>query len=132
MDFESYNRCIRDLINSIIDDGYKHSQVCAITVGNQRSSQLKDFLNGKNLGFKPHDKIMNSLDYTMHLVPIPNGNKEKNEIVEDLTKDFIDDFKFSMIEYLENEDKIKKAENRARPKIFSEKIDELIEIIEKS
>lgn len=131
MNHEEYNNCLREIFTELIGDGYKQSEICEATLGSQRIPQFKGLLDGKNLGLKPHHRIMNSLGYTMHLVPIPNDNQEKMNIISDMSQEFVENFKFLLIDYLEDEEKMNIAKNRARPKIFLDVINEISKLIHK-
>jgi len=126
---EDYNSFIRRVFRELIDDGYKKLQICNATLGSQRVAQFNHFMNDNDMGVKPHSRILNSLDYELHLVPIPKNNQEKLNVINELSDQFIQDLKFLLVEYLEDDVKMAQAKSKSRSKKFSEAIDKLTEQI---
>jgi len=126
MKFSEYNDSIRNILIQLINDGYNKHQICKSTLGAQRGPQFESFLTEKNLGIKPLSRLIDSLDYELHLVPIPKGNNEKLQIVSDLSNNFEDDFKFNLIEVLEDVKKNKDIQKSKKETIFDDYVNSLI------
>lgn len=102
MTSQKFNKRFRDLINQLINDGYTKYDICAISFGAQRMDQLSKFLSGRDLGTKPLSKVFDSLDYELHLIPLPKGISEDSKYLDELTNDVFESLLLVFNEYLEN------------------------------
>ncbi len=102
MQFEEYNDVVRELTKELISDGYSKYQICKSTLGSQSGPQFEGFIKEKNLGIKPLSRMINNLEYELHLVPIPKDDTAKKLVVDQYTDDFVENLKFNLVEYLES------------------------------
>ncbi len=129
MKFEEYNDSIRELIKELISDGYNKFQICSATLGAQRGPQFQGFIENKNLGIKPLSRLINGLNYDLHLVAIPNNDVEKEQIIYELNSEFEDNLKFNLIEYLESIKKNKEQEKVNKTNIFDDVAQSIIDTL---
>ncbi len=126
MKFEEYNSSIRELIKELVSDGYNKFQICNATLGSQRGPQFQGFIEGKNLGVKPLSRMISSLKCDLHLVAIPSGDVEKEQVISELNSDFEDNLKFNLIEYLESMKKTKDEEKVNKTNLFDDVANSII------
>ena len=124
MKFEECNEIIRNTIKDLIKDGYKKNQICSVTLGGQRYSQMENFLNGSNLGVKPLSRVVETIGYDLMLVPVHRKDTEAQQQIRKISEDFIESFKHEIIDFLENSDKMEEMRIRKRncPKIIEETV----------
>ncbi len=127
MKFEDYNNSLRELIKELISDGYSKAQICNATLGSQRGPQFQGFIDDKNLGIKPLTRMINGLNYDLHLVAIPNNDVEKEQVLSELNGDFEDNLKFNLIEYLESVKKTKEEDKVNKTNLFDEVASSIID-----
>jgi len=109
MQVEQLNDILRITINNLIDDGYKKSSICGVTLGTQSTPHFQRFINGYDLGVKPLSRIVDGFGYDLQLVCVPK--KDKNEINEvsnniyKLNENFIQSAQTALKNYLNGDNK---------------------------
>ncbi len=110
-----YSEVLRNLFKELLDDGYNKKQIATVVLGPQRGNQFNKFMKGGFLGLVPLTKILDSIEYNLHLVAIPKTQTEETEKITKLTEDFIEDLRFNLVEYLE----MNKSKSNDTPKQYS-------------
>jgi hypothetical protein len=80
MNIQEANKTLRDLFSNLIVNGnVKKRHLCSLILGSQCEPQLDGFMNGRDFGIKPMEKIADSLGYDIELVFKKKPFKFKNE-----------------------------------------------------
>jgi hypothetical protein len=69
MNIQDTNKTLRDLFDNLITNGnVKKRHLCSLILGAQCEPQLDGFMNGRDFGIKPLEKIAESLGYDIEVV----------------------------------------------------------------
>lgn len=112
MNLRRFNSELRSLFESLISDGFLQKDLSSITFGINRQDQLKSFLEGRDVGGKPLQRIFDELGFELHLVPIYKKDIDSLENVESITNDSLEAMRLLFVGCLENfENKRRKKSN---------------------
>jgi hypothetical protein len=129
MNIQEANKTLRELFNNlIVNENVKKRHLCSLILGSQCEPQLDGFMNGRDFGIKPMEKIADSLGYDIELVFKKKPFKFKNDpptheelglfdqykiisapypIISDINQNFIDNSIKKIKTGLENPDLIR-------------------------
>ena len=79
MRVEDINVALRELFQSLVNDGYKKRHICSLTLGAQSEPQFESFLKGNDFGFRPLQRIIDNLSYKFHIIITPRDTDEEIE-----------------------------------------------------
>lgn len=102
MKVHNLNVIIREVIASLIKDGYKKKPLCDGTLGSQSSPQFDRFLKGTDLGIKPLERLLDGLGYEAFVIPVQKNDMAMAKWAEDMMSSFTSDIKHQLVNYLEN------------------------------
>ncbi len=110
MRVEDINVALRELFQSLVNDGYKKRHICSLTLGAQSEPQFESFLKGNDFGFRPLQRIIDNLSYKFHIIITPRDTDEEIEkFVADVNQYFLSDCKELLLERLNDQDTVKSA-----------------------
>jgi len=102
MNIETVNSVVRNMLQDLVNDGYKKRHICSLTLGLQSEPQFDNFLKGNDLGFKPLQRIINNLGYDINIAIIPKEENEIEKFIKDTNYNFLSESKQPLVDYLNN------------------------------
>lgn len=109
MKVESVNRLLRQMFEKLINDGYKKRHICALTLGVQSEPQFEGFIQGRDFGIKPLQRIIDAFGYEMQLVMVDKKDKQVSEWIESINQTFLENCKEKIVTNLDNEELVKSS-----------------------
>jgi hypothetical protein len=109
MQVEQINSIFREIFNELINDGYKKSNVCSITLGSSNVPQFDSFIKGTDFGIKPLQRIIENQGFNFKIIISPKESPEISKFVDDVNVESLKDIKSIMLKTLDNENSIKLA-----------------------
>ncbi len=109
MQIEQINEFFREIFNELINDGYKKSNICSITLGSSNVPQFDSFIKGTDFGIKPLQRIVENQGFEFKILISPKNNKEISKFVNDVNEESFKEIKSTMIKTLDNENSVKLA-----------------------
>ncbi len=109
MKIEEVNEVFRMIFQQLINDGYKKRHICALTLGVQSEPQFEGFLQGKNFGIKPLQRIIDAFGYELQVLMVNKNDTETKKLINDVNKEFLETCKNNLIKSLDNEEIIKSS-----------------------
>ena len=102
MKTEEMNIMLRVAFQELIDGGYKKRHICSLTLGAQSEPQFEGFIQGKDFGVKPLERILNAFGYDLLLIAIPKDDEESSRNINETNINFISTCKNKLTEYFLN------------------------------
>lgn len=119
MNYLELDNHLRDLVNSLLAQGYKQTNIGRLLLGTNGYAPMSKFLSpssNHNFGIKPLTKIGNLLGYNLKLVYTdPNTDSEINNVVEKKNKEFFQKLQQELVTFL-NENKVLTVGQRSSKK----------------
>jgi len=109
MQIEQINLIFREIFNELINDGYKKSNICSITLGSSNVPQFDSFMKGTDFGIKPLQRIIENQGYNFKIIISPKESPEISKFVEDVNVESLKDIKSVMLKTLDNENSVRLA-----------------------
>lgn len=109
MKVEEVNNVFRIIFQQLIDDGYKKRHICSLTLGVQSEPQFEGFLQGKEFGIKPLQRIVDAFGYDLRIVMVEKSDIETKNSINNMNDDNLKNCKTNLVKSLDNEDKIKSS-----------------------
>ena len=109
MQAEQINAVLREMFNDLVNDGYKKSHICGITLGCSNVPQFDSFMKGNDFGIKPLQRIINNQKYELKLILVPKDNKQIDEFVDSTNVAAFEDIKSSLSTTLNDEVSMRSA-----------------------
>lgn len=109
MQVEQINSIFREIFSELINDGYKKSNVCSITLGSSNVPQFDSFIKGTDFGFKPLQRIIENQGFNFKIIISPKESPEISKFIEDVNVESLKEIKAIMLKTLDNENSIKLA-----------------------
>lgn len=107
MKLDRFNCDFRELLKSLISDGFTKKDISSLTFGVYRQDQLIEFLNGRDISGKPLSRVLDDLGFELHVVPIPKKDIETREYLDSLTTDVFETLRLIFVDYLEQQQSTK-------------------------
>jgi hypothetical protein len=109
MKIDSVNEALRELLQQLLNDGYKKHHVCGLTLGAQNAPQFDNFLKGNDFGIKPLQRIIENAGYALNIIITPEEDTEVVEFAKQTNEQFFNMCKSLLVERLNNKDAVKSA-----------------------
>jgi len=109
MRIEQINELFREIFNELINDGYKKSNICGVTLGVSNVPQFDSFIKGTDFGIKPLQRIVENQGFEFKIVILPKDNQEIAKFIDDVNAESLKEIKATMIQTLDNENSVKLA-----------------------
>ena len=131
MKIEDLNQVLRIVISDLLTY-YSRRKIVNITLGGANYVMFERFYKDqKDLGIKPLRRILDSLGYELHLIPVPKGDNEIKKQVEELSRPFTETIFDMMVQVLDSMDESGNSE-RVVTKLFEKSAKELLENLNKN
>lgn len=109
MQIEQLNAVIRETFTELVNDGYKKSHICGVTLGVSNVPQFDSFMKGVDFGIKPLQRIIGNQEFELKIVVTPKNNEEISKFINNLNHESIKNIKTNMIKTLDNESSVRLA-----------------------
>jgi len=109
MQVEQINSIFREIFSELINDGYKKSNVCSITLGGSNVPQFDSFMKGTDFGIKPLQRIIENQGFNFKIIISPKESPEITKFVEEVNVESLKEIKGTMLKTLDNENSIRLA-----------------------
>jgi len=109
MQVEQVNAMFREMFNELIDDSYKKSHVCGVTLGESNVPQFDAFMKGNDFGLKPLKRIIENRGYKFNIVITAKDDADTIKRLADLNCESMKNYKEKMVKILDNEASIRAA-----------------------
>ncbi len=104
MEISQLNACLREMFVKLIGDGFTKSSITEVTLGKSFNPQFTKFIDDTDLGIKPLTRMIESLGYDLHIVPIKPTDTVFNKIVEKQMNVFYKETNSDLMDYLDNKE----------------------------
>lgn len=96
------NQILRQVIQELVDLGYKKTVIGQILLGQSGYVPLVNFLDDENkvFGIKPLSRLCQILDYDLHVVFVDKNNKDSSETLDSLNNEFFTCLKTNIVTVL--------------------------------
>lgn len=126
MTHEQFLEVFKQIFKDLIQDGYKASPMCNVTLGTNRNPQFKAFIEDKTkLGILPLKTMVDGLEYDLHLVPIAKDDTKARQELDEMTSQFIINAKQKLIDYMENRP-VQQRTRTSSKSVFEDTVDNLL------
>lgn len=102
MNFQRFNHELRKVLKNLVEDGFLQKDISSITFGLNRQDQLRAFLAGRDIYGKPLNRIFDSLNFELHIVPILKTDFKTQEKINKLSHDALCSIQLMSTDYLTN------------------------------
>jgi hypothetical protein len=127
MVIDDVNTLIRNMFNSLINNGFKRLPMAEVTLGKSFSPQFNKFLSDADLGLVPLTRMVNGLGYELHVVPIKSDNEEFKKVLDKQYESFLETSKNDLIDHIENRPTPTRVTSTGKAsKVFDNVVDELL------
>jgi len=109
MQVEQVNSILRGIFNDLINDGFKKSHVCGITLGGSNVPQFDSFMKGVDFGIKPLQRIIENRKFDFKITIVPKNETEISKFIEATNIESLKRIKAEMLKTLEDDDSIRAA-----------------------
>jgi hypothetical protein len=118
MNQRELNDYLRGLVEQLVGEGYKATNIGKLLFGLAAFSQVQKFIKSldstdindhTNFGIAPLTKIGKLLDYDLHLVFISEKDKDLHRSIVQKNVDFFEELKVAIRDYLNQQSESKKS-----------------------
>lgn len=102
MKFKDFNIMIRELCNQLISEGYNKQAIGAVTLGTTSMPLFERLLEGKDIGNKPLERLLNSFGYELMIQAVKDKDQKIKASIEQSNLDFLRNIKTDLKNYLDN------------------------------
>jgi len=109
MRIEEINEQFRYFFRQLINDTFKKRNICALTLGVQSEPQFEGFMNGKDFGIKPLQRVVEGFEYDIQLILVKKDDKATQNGIRQHNLQFFDQCKTILVKNLSNPDLVKSS-----------------------
>lgn len=109
MKAEILNNTLRTMFKEFITKGFKKRHVCGLILGAQSEPQFEGFLQGRDFGLKPLQRIIDGLGYDLKLVIVEKNNPELSKYLEEVNQENLNTCSAKLENRLNDDDAVKSA-----------------------
>lgn len=109
MKIEEINENFRQFFKQLMNDTFKKRNICALTLGVQSEPQFEGFMNGKDFGIKPLQRMVEGFDYDIQIILVKKDDKVTPNAIKEHNNLFFSQCKTILVKNLTNPELVKSS-----------------------